>query len=247
MNTFFNVKLEFDREAVDRVIQSTIETGGKGYVCAIESNNLAIANKNASFNEVVNGALVNVCDGSNVAWVLGKIYKKNFRSFTGTDLFTHYVNMGRYKQYFLGNTREILEALRNNLSGTDPKIGEMAFNELPFRMVDEFDYKDIAQTINNDNPDIIWVSLGAPKQEEFMSRLLPHLNRGVLFGVGAAFNFKANTGRVKRAPRWMQKLRFEWLYRAFNEPGKNIPRYWGFIKILPKLMRLELKKISTNP
>jgi len=247
MSTFFNVKLEFDREVVNQTIQSTIETGGKGYVCAIESNNLAIANKNTDFNNVVNGALINICDGSNVAWVLSKIYKKNFRSFTGSDLFMHYVNMGCYKQYFLGNTREILEALRENLSKIDSKISEMAFDELPFRAVDEFDYKSIAQTINNDKPDIVWVSLGAPKQEEFMSLLLPHLNRGVLFGVGAAFNFKANIGRVKRAPEWMRKLRLEWLYRAFNEPGKNIPRYWGFIKILPKLMRLELKKRATNP
>ena len=248
MGTFFNVKLEFDKEKVDRIIQSAIETNGKGYVCSVESNNLTIANKNTAFNKVVNGALVNICDGSNLAWILGKIHKQDYKSYIGANLFIDYVEKKQFKQYFLGNTREVLDGLKTNLSKIDPKIEQMKFEELPFRKVDEFDYEGIAQAINNDNPDIIWVSLGAPKQEEFMSLLLPHLDRGVMFGFGAIFNFNASVGPVQRAPKWMLKLRLEWLYRAFNEPQKNIPRYWGFIKILPKLFINERRnrKLGVN-
>jgi len=242
MDMFFNIKLEFDKNEVNRIIQTAIETNGKGYVCSVESNNLTIANTNPTFGKVVNGALVNICDGSNLAWLLSKIHQKNYKSYIGADLFIDYVKMCRFKQYFLGNTREVLDSLKANLSKTDPKIEQMKFEELPFRKVDEFDYEGIARAINSDNPDIIWVSLGAPKQEEFMSKLQPHLNRGVMFGFGAIFNFNASVGSVQRAPKWMLKLRLEWLYRAFNEPGKNIPRYWGFIKILPKLIRSEIKK-----
>ena len=242
MEVFFNVKLEFDNDKADHIIQSAIETNGKGYVCSVESNNLTIANTNPAFNNVINGALLNICDGSNIAWLLGKIHRKNYKSYIGADLFINYVKKKQFKQYFLGNTREVLDGLKENLSKIDPKIGQMKFEELPFRKVDEFDYEGIARAINEDNPDIIWVSLGAPKQEEFMSRLLPHLNRGVMFGFGAIFNFNASVGPVQRAPEWMLKLRLEWLYRAFNEPQKNIPRYWRFIKILPKLMCSELKK-----
>ena len=122
----------------------------------------------------------------------------------------------------------------------------MSFSELPFRKVEDFDYKSIAENINNDNPDIIWVSLGAPKQEFFMANLLPYLNRGVMFGVGAVFNFNAGTGHVKRAPLWMRRLKLEWLYRAFEEPQKNIPRYWNFIKILPSLIISEKKKVKND-
>ena len=101
--------------------------------------------------------------------------------------------------------------------------------------------------INEDNPDIIWGALGAPKQEMFMARLKPYLKRGIMFGYGAIFNFNAGVGKVKRAPRWMLALRLEWLHRALEQPKKNIPRYWNFIKSLPKLIRNERRYVRTLP
>ncbi|MDR2233231.1 MAG: WecB/TagA/CpsF family glycosyltransferase [Tannerella sp.] len=239
---YFNVFLEFDADLVDKIIQTTIETKGKGYVCSIESNNLTYANKHADFNEVVNNALVNICDGSNLAWLLGKIHHKHFRPYVGADLFIKYVKMRRYRQYFLGNTRLVLDGLKKELSQIDSKINTMPFEELPFLPVNEFNYPQIGAAINREKPDIVWISLGAPKQEQFMKLLLPYLEQGVMFGFGAIFNFNAGgVGAVKRAPRWMQKRRLEWLYRAFEEPKKNIPRYWNFIKILPKLVYREYR------
>lgn len=153
--------------------------------------------------------------------------------------------MKRFRQFFLGNTREVLDGLRKNLSEIDPAIAGMRFETLPFRSVDDFDYEGIAAMINADNPDIIWVSLGAPKQEMFMARLKPHLKRGVMFGYGAIFNFNAGVGEVRRAPKLMLRMRLEWLYRAFEQPKKNIPRYWGFIRILPRLIREERRKVRS--
>lgn len=241
MNKYFNVYLEFDKNKVESIIASTIENAGKGYVCAIESNNLSVANKNIKYNSTVNSSLVNICDGSNIAWILGKIHKKRFQSYIGHDIFINYIRKKTYKQYFLGNTPEVLSSLKMNLSLIDSKILDMTFETLPFCNVDEFDYIDIARKINSNNPDIIWVSLGAPKQEMFMEKLAPYLKRGVMFGIGAAFNFNSNVGSVKRAPKFMLNLRLEWLYRAFEEPKKNIPRYYNFLKLLPRLVSSELK------
>ena len=239
MNKYFNVLLEFDPLSVDKIIQDTIRHEKKGYVCSVESNNLTYANNHPEFLDVLNSALVNICDGSNIAWLLGKIHKKTYKSYIGADLFAKYVRMRCYKQYFLGNTRQVLDGLRDNLSQIDPTISDMPFEELPFATVDNFDYKEIACKINKAKPDIIWVSLGAPKQEFFMNRLLPYLDQGIMFGFGAIFNFNAGIGHVKRAPAWMLKYRLEWFYRAIEEPRKNIPRYWNFIKITPKLIRSE--------
>lgn len=237
---YFNTKIEFDANKVDSIIQSTIANKGKGYVCSVESNNLTVANRNPEFLKVVNGALVNVCDGSVLAKILGTIHHKPFSSYVGADLFIKYVKMCRYKQFFLGNTRLVLDGLKENLSKIDQAILTMPFEELPFRKVEDFDYKGISEMINKEKPDIIWVSLGAPKQEFFMSRLLPYLDQGVMFGFGAIFNFNAGAGNVKRAPQWMLNLKMEWLYRAIEEPKKNIPRYWSFVKILPKLIKQEI-------
>lgn len=242
MKPYFNVLLEFDKTQFDKTIFDAIENGTVGYSCSVESNNLTVANKNPEFLKVLNGALVNNCDGSVLAKILGRIHHEPLDSYIGADIFIKYIKMKKFKQFFLGNTEEVLEGLRKNLSQIDPKIADMKFMTLPFRKVDEFDYQEIANVINAENPDIIWVSLGAPKQEIFMSRLQPYLKRGIMFGYGAIFNFNAGVGEVKRAPQWMLKLRLEWLHRAFEQPKKNIPRYWGFIKILPRLIREERKK-----
>ncbi|MDD2526352.1 MAG: WecB/TagA/CpsF family glycosyltransferase [Bacteroidales bacterium] len=242
---YFNVRIQFEKELVDKTIQEAIRDGRTGYVCSVESNNLTVANTNPDFLKVVNGALVNICDGSNLAKVLGKIHQQPFTSYIGADLFTKYVQMCRYRQYFLGNTQEVLDGLKENLSKVDPKIQTMCFETLPFRKVEEFDYKAIADKINADAPDIIWVSLGAPKQEIFMSKLQPYLKRGVMFGFGAIFNFNAGgVGQVRRAPQWMLALRLEWLYRALEEPKKNVPRYYHFLQILPRLIKEEKLRVS---
>ncbi len=241
--TYFNVRIEFDRDELDRKIFKAIEEGTPGYSCSVEANNLTVANRNPEFLKVLNGALVNNCDGSVLAKILAWIHKEPIDSYIGADIFIKYISMKRFRQFFLGNTREVLDGLKKNLAEIDPAIAEMRFETLPFRSVDDFDYEGIAEMINADNPDIIWVSLGAPKQEMFMSRLKPYLKRGVMFGYGAIFNFNAGVGAVRRAPKLMLRMRLEWLYRAFEQPKKNIPRYWNFIKILPRLIRDERRKV----
>jgi len=245
---YFKVYIEFNKEKVDEIIQTTIAKKGKGYVCSMESNNWTVANKEPEFAKVVNGALVNICDGSVIAKILSLIHKKNLSSYVGADLFIKYVRMCKYKQFFLGNKKEVLEGLRRKLSKIDPSINESSFEELPFKNVEEFDYPAIAGMINKEKPDIIWVSLGAPKQELFMYYLLPHLEQGVMFGFGAIFNFYSGVGKIRRAPRFLRNIYLEWMFRAYNEPSKNIPRYYRFMKILPRLIIEELKskKESNN-
>lgn len=242
MDSYFNVLLEFDKTNIHEIIENAAASDRKGYVCAIESNNLAIANQNSNFKKIVNSALVNICDGSNIAWILGIIHKQKYTSYVGNDIFIDFISQKKYRHYFIGNTSPVLSSLKNNLAKIDPAILEMIFKELPFKKVEDFNYSQIAHDINIDKPDFIWVSLGAPKQEIFMSMLVPHLKKGILFGVGAAFNFNAEESSVKRAPQWMRNLRMEWMYRAFEEPKKNIPRYYNFIRILPRLIVQEYDK-----
>ena len=205
---YFNVRIEFDKDKLDKTIFDAIEKGIPGYSCSVESNNLTVANQNPEFLEVLNGALVNNCDGSILAKILAWIHHEPIDRYIGADIFIKYIKMRKFKQFFLGNTEEVLEGLRKNLSKIDPKIAGYRFETLPFRKVDEFDYEGIAKMINDDNPDIIWVSLGAPK--------------------------------------WMLALRLEWLHRALEQPKKNIPRYWNFIKTLPRLIKEERRKVKAE-
>lgn len=242
MQKYFNINLEFSCESVDSIIENTIQVGGKGYVCSVEGNILCQANKNIKFNKIVNNALVNICDGSSIALLSSLIYRKKLHTYVGADLFIDYIKNKNYSYIFLGNTSKILNGLKNELMKLNPKIKDMHFIPLPFKNVDEFDYLSISNEINSINADIIWVSLGAPKQEEFMFKLLPFLNRGVMFGFGAIFNFYSGIPSFKRSPIFFRKLHAEWIYRLIQEPKKQIFRVKEIIYIIPKIVFQELHK-----
>ena len=88
---------------------------------------------------------------------------------------------------------------------------------------------EIVERINAARPDVLFVALGNPKQELWMGRNASKLDAGVMVGIGGTFNFLA--GRVKRAPKWMQRSGLEWIYRILQEPGRLWRRYaYGLVK-----------------
>lgn len=244
--TYFNVKLEFDKNRVDQIICDTISNKGKGYVCSVERNIMATANMDEKYREVVNCALVNICDGNFVAKTIGWAHGKHFETYIGADLFLKYISKKKFAQYFLGNTPEVLNNLKINLLKIDDRISQMQFVALPFRAVEDFNYKEIAADINKHSSDIIWVSLGAPKQEVFMYNLLPYLNKGIMFGFGAILNFYSGLRQQKRAPKIFLKYKMEWIYRMYQDPKKNFNRNWVYLKMVPGLIKEEKKKIKSN-
>lgn len=87
----------------------------------------------------------------------------------------------------------------------------------------------ILERVNAVAPDILFVALGNPKQELWIGRHLGELRAGVVMGVGGTFNFIA--GKVRRAPRWMQRCGLEWIYRIVQEPDRLWRRYaYGLVK-----------------
>ena len=97
-----------------------------------------------------------------------------------------------------------------------------------FVKLDE-DQPEIVERINAAKPDLLFVALGNPKQELWMGRNAGRLDVSVMIGVGGTFNFI--TGKVKRAPRWVQRSGLEWIYRICQEPGRLWRRYaYGFVK-----------------
>lgn len=246
MEKFFNINFEFNFQKVDETIFFHINAKKAGYVCSLDGNNFAIANTNQDHLQILNNSIVNNCDSSWIPVIINAIYGTSYTNYCGTDLFIKYVNFKRYRQFFLGSSIEVLNRLKNNLSKIDPKIKDMSFQPLPFLNVDDFNYKEIADMINCDNVDIIWISLGAPKQEKFMSLLLPHLKKGVMFGFGAIFNVYAEMPGLKRCPRILVNLKLEWLYRLIQEPKKQSHRTKLFLRTLPSIIWKEVKSKKFN-
>jgi N-acetylglucosaminyldiphosphoundecaprenol N-acetyl-beta-D-mannosaminyltransferase len=128
-----------------------------------------------------------------------------------------------YRHFFYGGAPGVAERLAANFARRFPGLQVAAALCPPFRpQTNEEDAASVA-TINTARADIVWVGLGAPKQERWMFEHAPLLNVPVLIGVGAAFDF--HTGRVMQAPLWVRDHGFEWLFRLSCEPGRLWRRY----------------------
>ena len=231
---YFGIRFEFDHAEVDRIIEEHIQKNQPGYVCSLDGNNFGVAMHDENHKRILNDAIVNNCDSAWLPTIINSIYGTHYSNYVGADLFLDYIKRKKYRQFFLGSQKEVLNGLKKEMTKLDPNVTNMRFEELPFRKVEEFDYQEIGEMINEDAPDIIWVSLGCPKQENFMNRLQPYLKRGVLFGFGAIFNFYSGLDNApKRAPKWMLDLRLEFLYRIITEPKKSLKRTWNFWNIFP--------------
>lgn len=143
--------------------------------------------------------------------------------------------------FYGGKNDELLEKLRANLESGYPGINIVGMYSPPFRPLTPEEDKDIIQKINDVHPDFLWVGIGAPKQEMWMSNHRESIKNTCMLGVGAAFDFMAGT--LDKAPKWLEEAGLEWLYRLCKEPKRLWKRYiiggikyswWSFISSFQK-------------
>jgi N-acetylglucosaminyldiphosphoundecaprenol N-acetyl-beta-D-mannosaminyltransferase len=128
-----------------------------------------------------------------------------------------------YRHYFYGGHPGVPEQLQTVFQQRFPGLQVAGAYSPPFRALTPEEDAQIVEQINAARPDIVWVGLSTPKQERWMADHIHRLTAPVLIGVGAAFDF--HTGRVRQAPRWMQRTGLEWFYRLCQEPGRLWRRY----------------------
>ena len=237
MKTYFGINFMFDRTKIHKLINRKILEKKRGYVCVVDGNVLAHSYKNPQYNQILNSSTLNICDGSSIALLAGLIHNKKLEFYTGPQIFSKYVKKN-YRQCFIGNTPENLLKMKDKMMTLGFNLDLFKFIPLPFKEVSDFDYIAISKKVNSFKADIIWVSLGAPKQEYFISKLYPLLEQGVLFAVGAVFNFflsKKNKKDTKLA-----KYNLIWLSRVIKEPKRVGGRALKYLFILPKLILKEM-------
>jgi N-acetylglucosaminyldiphosphoundecaprenol N-acetyl-beta-D-mannosaminyltransferase len=146
-----------------------------------------------------------------------KLRKKD----TGPELLNKFCEIAEEKQYcfyFYGDTEETLDRLLNRVNSDFPNIKVVGSHSPPFRMVTIEEDEAIVEEINLAKPDVLWVGLGMPKQEQWIYEHRTSLSVPVAVGAGAAFKFMSGT--VDRAPTKVQNLGLEWLWRLVQEPKR---------------------------
>lgn len=213
------------RGAIDKVLEG-VRSGRGGYVCFTNVHTSVTAHGNPKFLTVLNESFLTFPDGKPLYWVgklkgIGDVEQVPGPEFLPELLETDATPPLRH--YFYGGRPEVLEILIANLKAGYPHADIVGWESPPFRELTEEEDEQVVARIRDSGTHIVWVGLGAPKQEYWMQAHAERLKPALLMGVGAAFDFHA--GSVKRAPGWMRFMGLEWLHRLIQEPRRLWKRY----------------------
>lgn len=206
------------------LIKKEISSNHKNkYISITNTEALYFGNKNLDHFNYINNAFLSLCDGIGVK--IGALSKnKKIIRYNGPKLFNDIINHGQkynWKHYFLGGTEEVVNKLKDVALEKYPDAKIVGLYSPPFRKLTKDEEKKMISEINSLKPDFIWVGLGLPKQENWIMKYIIKIDVGFAIGVGAVFD--TQTGNIKRAPIFLQRIGLEWLYRVIFEP-RMIPR-----------------------
>ncbi len=228
-----------------KIVAEHIPRKNGDYFCLADMHIVVRAQKDSMSKGIMNNAAGVFPDGAGVAFalkILGYKFKGRVR---GTDLMLRlcdYASNNGLKIFLYGNTEDTLIKLKKKLTELYTSLNIVGSISPPFRELTPEEDTEIIEKINSSEADILFISLGAPKQEKWMAQHKGKI-KPVQLGVGAAFDFI--TGKVKQAPVWMQKAGLEWLFRLPQQPRKTIYRMFIVIRfILISLMNYVIGKKS---
>jgi N-acetylglucosaminyldiphosphoundecaprenol N-acetyl-beta-D-mannosaminyltransferase len=198
----------------------------KGYVCVTGVHGVTEAQGDPAFRRILNASFLNTTDGMPLVWLARHYVGGEIDRVYGPDLMLEIfvaTQATAVRHFFYGGAPGVAENLKAKLEARFPGVTICGTYCPPFRPLNPAERGELAAIVREKKPDIIWVGLSTPKQERFMAEYLPLLDTTLMFGVGAAFDF--HSGRVRQAPRWIQRSGLEWLYRMCREPRRLARRY----------------------
>ena len=207
-------------------IADAIARRQKGYICVTGVHGVMEAQDDAAFKKILNGAFLCTPDGMPMVWAGRWRGHREMRRVYGPDLMLDvcaWSETSGARHFFYGGADGVAGLLVQKLKARFPKLLVAGTFTPPFRSLTAAEYLSLQAHIAAARPDILWVGLSTPKQEKFMADFLPRLDVTLMVGVGAAFDF--HSGRVRQAPRWMQRSGLEWFFRLCSEPRRLAWRY----------------------
>ena len=225
MKTIRVLKTNIADTTINEVSQ-LLNTSNNKTVAICNANTLVQSYKDEKLNSIINSFSIATPDGYPVAKAISRLAKKNIPRVDGFKVFKETIKNGietNTSHYFFGNNEKVVNLMIKNLKKEFPNINISGFTCPPFENVENLitRFKD---NVSNDNPDVVWVSLGFPKQEIFIYKLLESTSINSNFvGIGAVFEWVAGT-KIK-APEWVANIGLEWVLRLIQEPRRLLRRY----------------------
>ena len=224
-------------------IHQLVKAKNGGYVCFSTVHMVMESHDNSEYAAKVNGANLIVPDGMPLVWMQKWQGAKDANRVRANDLMIQLCAYAEKKDLtvgFYGGKQTVIDAILKRAEKDFPALKIVYAVSPPFRPLTAEEDAEITAEINRKNPDILFMGLGCPKQENWMCA---HKDRtkAVMLGVGASFDFFA--GNVKESPEWLGKLGLEWLFRLTQEPKRLWRRY---LILNPRFMWLAAKQLLSK-
>jgi len=217
------INMDMAVETVERWIQD----GEQHYVIVCNVHLIMEAQDDPAFRDLLNGAGMITPDGMPLVWLQKRgPYRDQVSRVCGFDLMESFLERSQttgHRHFFYGGAPGVAETVAARFAERFPDARIAGFHTPGKLAIGEMESDAVIDSINGTNPDIVWVGLGAPKQERWMRDHMTLLSASGIFGVGAAFDFHANT--TQRAPLWMQRSGLEWAFRISQDPKRLAQRY----------------------
>lgn len=211
--------------AIGAAILGHARSAKPAYICVSGAHPLSLARADPGFAAALDGAALITPDGMPVRWMLALKGYRHSERVAGPDLAPWLITEAEGEGlpvYFYGGFPDQLDALRRALALSHPTLKVVGWDSPPALPVrPDFDAETVAR-MNASGARLIFIGLGCPRQEFWMATHSAAVN-GTMVGIGAAFSFMS--GRLTRAPRILQALGLEWLYRLAQEPRRLLGRY----------------------
>jgi N-acetylglucosaminyldiphosphoundecaprenol N-acetyl-beta-D-mannosaminyltransferase len=230
-------------EATERIVELAKMRDRPRYVCTGNLDHLAIAEADPDFKRAYEEADLVVADGAPVVW-LSRLGGTPLRErVAGSDLFwtlgeasaKHGVTL-----FFLGGADGAADDAKAVLEQRFPGVKIVGTYCPPFATFStDAEQERIVAEVKGKSPDVLLVAFGAPKQEKWIAHNKVRLGVPVSIGVGGSFEMAS--GKLKRAPRWMQRVGLEWAYRFAQEPRRLFQRY--IVRDVPHLGKAAIRTI----
>lgn len=232
--------VEFSNTTLDNLflnLSSRILNKERTFVITANPEIVMYAQNDHLYREILKKADFVTADGIGIVMAASILKKPLPERVTGFELMLkllQYANEQRLKIYLLGAKEETLKKTIYHINTHYPNTHIVGSHHGFFN----WEINDIPEQIIRTQPDIVFVALGFPKQEEWIYKNLEKFNNGTFMGVGGSFDVLS--GDVKRAPVLWQKLNIEWLYRLVKQPSR-----WRRMMALPKFaLKVFMKKFS---
>lgn len=214
-------------EVTGRIIEHAVANGSPEYVVTPNAQHISHFQKDDHFREIYSNAFLVVPDGVSLLWA-AKLLKASLKGrVNGTDLLERLCAIAAekgLKVFFLGGRLGAAEKAKETLQARHPHLEVVGTHCPPYDF--ESNLEELA-LINSKilaaAPHLLFVGLGAPKQEYWIHANYQKLKVPISIGIGVSFELVANI--VKRAPPWMQKMGLEWFFRLIVEPRRLWRRY----------------------